>query len=74
MSLTYVPTVNTRPFRVGETVLVLDREGKVISRQTVKRINKRTVETGCGRLWSLAGEYVGDNGVWPFPSITPESK
>lgn len=75
--LTYKPTINTRPFCVGETVLTLDRNGEEMERQKVVRVGPRRVRTDCGRSWSADGHWAAGNAasdVYPFPSITPVDK
>jgi hypothetical protein len=72
MTLTYVPAENTRPFRRGESVLVLSRDGEPIGKQRITRVNRRTVKTDCGRTWSSEGEYYSDGVAYPFPTIKPE--
>jgi len=42
-TLTYVPVSNTRPFELGETVLICDRNGETIGEQKIVRIGKKTL-------------------------------
>jgi len=68
--LTYLPTdPPPRAFRVGDEVEILVRGSVRLSVQRVARVGARIV-TGCGRHWTLAGEWIdGDGSCWPFPSI-----
>jgi hypothetical protein len=70
-SMTYkVPKPIRRPFYRGEIVETCDRDLTVMSKQRVIRVGKRIVVTECGRRWRASdGWWVGENGVWPFPSI-----
>lgn len=69
-ALEYVPpTPPPRPFAKGDVVEVLDREGRVLSRQDVTRAGPRVVRTGCGRRWRQDGWWIGEERAWPFPSI-----
>ena len=72
--LTYVePTPPMRPFKKGDKVEVLDRDGSVLSRRTVIRAGKRVAVTECSRRWRQAdGWFIGSTAAHPFPSIRLE--
>lgn len=68
--LTYVdPPKPTRPFRVGDAVDVVDRNGGAIGQQRVISVKGRAVTTDCGREWTKDGWWKGERDAWPFPSI-----
>lgn len=70
MDLTYIPPkAPPRPFAKGDTVEVLDRNHRVLSRQLVVRAGPKVVRTGCERRWTQKGEWLGEDRAWPFPSI-----
>lgn len=60
-----------RPFRVGDEVIVLDREGMNLGRQKIVLASGRIAGTECGRIWRQKdGYWIGDeNRAWPFPTI-----
>lgn len=68
--LTYVPAeAPARPFKVGDLVDVIDREGKVMSTREVTKKEDSDVLTDCGRWWTRSGWWIGDCRAWPFPTI-----
>lgn len=67
--MTYVqPTKPSRPFKRGDLVDAMDREGNRMSTVRVVRAGKRIVRTSCGRTWSQRGWWIGEQ-EWPFPWI-----
>lgn len=75
MTMTYKePETPERPFKLGDIVEVLDRDHNVLSIAGVVAAGPRRVKTTCGRSWTQAGWWAGDQ-VYPFPSIRllPES-
>lgn len=70
MTLTYVaPTKPSRPFKRGDIVDVMDRDGKRLSTYKITHASKRRVLTDCGRSWDQRGWWLGANGSYPFPWI-----
>lgn len=68
--LTYhVPDPPARPFKKGDAVAIVDREGNDIGRQTVTAAGKRIVTTDCGRQWTQNCWRWDGEREWPFPSI-----
>lgn len=68
--LTYIPAEPpAAPFAVGEKVHVYDRNGCILSEQTVTKASARRVTTSCGRRWTQRGEWFDGERSWPFPSI-----
>lgn len=68
--LTYdTPPEPTKPFAVGDTVIVADRCGNPMGEVKVVRATKRTIVTSCGRHWTPAGWWRGEDRPYPFPSI-----
>ena len=76
MTLIYkVPATITRPFRRGDLVEVCDRDLVAMSTQRVVYVGKRIVRLDCRRRFrSSDGWWVGENGIWPFPSIRHQKK
>lgn len=75
MNLTYKePVTPERPFKLGDIVEVLDRGHNVLSIAEVVAAGPRRIKTTCGRSWTQAGWWVGEQ-AYPFPSIRllPES-
>lgn len=69
MSLTYkVPEPPGRPFRKGDIVETLDRNGGVMGTEVVVYAGPKIVRTKDGRRWNQDGWWVGEI-AWPFPSI-----
>ena len=60
----------SHPFKMGDVVVVVDREGVALSEQKIAKVLAKTVKTACGREWTKdRGWYVGDTRAWPFPTI-----
>jgi hypothetical protein len=52
---TFLPAARPpRDFLIGDRVEVVDRNGKVLSAQTVTKLHRQTVKTDCGRRWTKA--------------------
>lgn len=62
------PAAPARPFKLGDLVEVLDRDHNVLSIAGVTAAGPRRVKTTCGRSWTQAGWWVGEQ-AYPFPSI-----
>lgn len=69
--LTYkTPVPLTKPFAVGDTVDVLDRDHAVLGQQRIVRVGKRVTVTDCARRWRTEdGWWIGSAQAYPFPSI-----
>lgn len=68
--LTYhVPDAPARPFKKGDVVVTVDREGKDMDRRIVTSAGKRIVKTDCGRQWTQDGWRWDGERTWPFPTI-----
>lgn len=69
-NLTYVvPEPPARPFRRGDRVQTVDRDGSVMGEQLVTAVRNGSVRTDCGRSWSASGWWSDGTRAWPFPSI-----
>lgn len=69
----YVPPKKLkRPFKRGDRVQVVDRMG--VPFDTIHRVRyagKRVVRIDDGRRYRASdGWWIGENGAWPFPSLT----
>lgn len=71
MTLTYTPPKPVRkPFETGQIVDVCDRDLKTMSQVKVRRSGKKVTTLVDGRRFrSDDGYWIGETGVWPFPSI-----
>jgi hypothetical protein len=68
--LTYKPTPPpARPFRKGDRVESLDREGVAMGEHLVTSVRAGVVRTDCGRSWAVDGQWFDGSVAWPFPSI-----
>ncbi|AWJ93258.1 hypothetical protein Sp245p_25890 (plasmid) [Azospirillum baldaniorum] len=68
--LTYVlPEPPEYPFRVGDEVETVNRNGEAMGRQHITRIKGKIVTTDCGRRWTKDGWWHGETRAYPFPSI-----
>lgn len=69
--MTYkVPKPRGKPFRKGDLVETCDRHLEVMEVVRIVAAGSRQVRTECGRLWRQKdGWWIGDTGVFPFPSI-----
>lgn len=75
-TLTYKPAKRTkRPFKVGDTVEVIDRDHKVIGTQKIVSVGLQLAKTKCGRRWRIYdGARWADGKAWLFPSIRHEKQ
>ena len=59
-----------KPFAVGETVIVRDRDLSWIGETKIKAVSANAVVTEDGRDWRADnGWYIGPSRAYPFPSI-----
>ncbi len=62
------------PFRSGEIVEVCDSNLSPMSEERVVYAGKKVVRLEGGRRFRASdGYWIGENGIWPFPSIRHKS-
>ena len=75
--LTYqMPPRLRRPFRVGEVVSICDRSGDVMGKFVVAKAGAKVIRLRADdrRFRASDGWWIGESGVWPFPSLRQETK